>query len=210
MTMVTLVTGASSGIGREVAREMGFADDLIVTARREDRLEQVARQVEQDCRVIPADLSNDEDLARLVREAGSVDTVFNVAGANWRPLDGPAIHGNVHEMMWVNAWAPYEIILGTGPDRIGFVGSEAVRNRDAWNPFYTATKFFVTGLGRAMAEHVESVGIVHPSRVRTEMGVDEPFREKYEPGEALEPAGVASKLVDAVMRPGHTEVEMYD
>ncbi|UCG76903.1 MAG: SDR family oxidoreductase [Gemmatimonadota bacterium] len=84
-----LVTGASAGIGEAIAREMaGRGYDLVLTARRADRLEGLASQltarhgVQAD--VLPADLSRPEapaDIETALRERGlKVDVLVNNAG----------------------------------------------------------------------------------------------------------------------------------
>ena len=90
--MYALVTGASAGIGMETARYLAVKGyDLILTARREDRLEKLRGQIlekfpEREILVIPADLSKREECMRLFREccdrAGSrnIDFVVNNAG----------------------------------------------------------------------------------------------------------------------------------
>ena len=90
--MYAIVTGASAGIGLEIARCLAARGyDLIVTARRRDRLEKLRRQIrnkypERDVIVIPADLSKREECFRLYEEccaqAGSqnIDFVANNAG----------------------------------------------------------------------------------------------------------------------------------
>ena len=90
--MFALVTGASAGIGLEIARYLAVKGyDLILTARREDRLQKLRRQIlekypEREVHVIPADLSKREECTRLFEEscrlAGSqnIDFVVNNAG----------------------------------------------------------------------------------------------------------------------------------
>ncbi|MGI8946370.1 MAG: SDR family oxidoreductase [Thermoleophilaceae bacterium] len=87
-----LITGASSGIGRETALRVGEAGGtvLLVSRTRAD-LEQVARQVEQaggTAHVHPADLSELEDIDRLAAEIlaehGGVDVLINNAGRSIR------------------------------------------------------------------------------------------------------------------------------
>ena len=90
--MYALVTGASAGIGLEIARYLAVKGyDLILTARREDRLEKVRGQIldrfpDRKVLVIPADLSKREECMRLYEEscdgAGSenIDFVVNNAG----------------------------------------------------------------------------------------------------------------------------------
>lgn len=86
---VVLITGASSGIGEHLAYEYaGRGACLVLTARREDRLRQVARKARTlgspDVIVIRADVSNAEDCERIVREAvdhfGQLDHLVNNAG----------------------------------------------------------------------------------------------------------------------------------
>ena len=90
--MYALVTGASAGIGLEIARYLAVKGyDLILTARREDRLEKLRGQIlekypDRQVLVIPADLSKREECLRLFEEccdrAGSrnIDFVVNNAG----------------------------------------------------------------------------------------------------------------------------------
>ena len=90
--MDALVTGASAGIGLEIARYLAVKGyDLILTARREDRLQKARTQIldkfpDRKVLVIPADLSRREECMRLFEEscagAGSenIDFVVNNAG----------------------------------------------------------------------------------------------------------------------------------
>jgi uncharacterized protein len=84
-----LVTGASSGIGAAIARRLAARKcDLVVTARRVDRLNALAAEVGGahgvSCRVVPEDLSDPKGPARLyqrVMEGGaSIDILVNDAG----------------------------------------------------------------------------------------------------------------------------------
>ena len=90
--MYALVTGASAGIGMEIAKYLAVKGyDLILTARREDRLSKLRRQIlhkypDRKILVIPADLTKREECMRLFEEAcaqaGSqnIDFVVNNAG----------------------------------------------------------------------------------------------------------------------------------
>ena len=81
------ITGASSGIGREFARRyarLGFR--LILTARRKERLDALAAELVSQygsfCRVLPADLEQEAELARLQTELADerIDIFINNAG----------------------------------------------------------------------------------------------------------------------------------
>ena len=90
--MYALVTGASAGIGLEIAKYLAVKGyDLILTARREERLQKLRGQIlnkypDRKVLVIPADLSKREECVRLFEEccaqAGSqnIDFVVNNAG----------------------------------------------------------------------------------------------------------------------------------
>ena len=79
-----LITGASSGIGREFAykfSKMGY--ELILVARRREKLEETASGCERECIIIEADLSKEDEVLRLyeeVKEFDDLEIVVNNAG----------------------------------------------------------------------------------------------------------------------------------
>ena len=67
--MKALVTGASSGIGEEIAKELGKRGyDIILVARNEEKLKEVAKKIETNTRTIIMDLSNKENCKKLYEE----------------------------------------------------------------------------------------------------------------------------------------------
>lgn len=81
--MKALITGASSGIGRDMAAvlsEQGF--ELILVARRQERLEQVKQELKTNVKIICADLSDDAACIRLYEQVKdeSIDVLINNAG----------------------------------------------------------------------------------------------------------------------------------
>jgi len=88
---VAIVTGASSGIGTAIARQLvECGARIVITGRRQDTIEQAAERIGPDCLGLAADVSNRADMERLVaivRERfGRLDVVVaNAAvGANAR------------------------------------------------------------------------------------------------------------------------------
>jgi NAD(P)-dependent dehydrogenase (short-subunit alcohol dehydrogenase family) len=75
-----LVTGASRGIGRAIASELASAGASVVIGYRSGKDEAEALASELGARAVQADVSNAEDAARLVEEAGDLDILVNNAG----------------------------------------------------------------------------------------------------------------------------------
>ena len=81
---VAIVTGASSGLGHRFARVLAAAGARVVAAaRRADRLEALA--AECGALAVPCDLTNDDEVQRLVATAverwGRIDVLVNSAGS---------------------------------------------------------------------------------------------------------------------------------
>lgn len=77
-----VITGGSSGLGRTFARHLARRGlDLVLVARSLEGLEQAANELRGlgvDVEVFPADLGNDDDVARLAKRLGSQDSPVNV------------------------------------------------------------------------------------------------------------------------------------
>lgn len=81
--MKALITGASSGLGEQFAlqlSQMGY--DIIITARRQDRLDNIAKKIKTNVTVIKADLSKEEDVLALYDKVKdeNIDVLINNAG----------------------------------------------------------------------------------------------------------------------------------
>ena len=81
--MKALVTGASSGIGEEIAKELAKRGyDIILVARNEEKLKNVASKIKTNTRIIIIDLSNKENCKKLYEETKNedIDILINNAG----------------------------------------------------------------------------------------------------------------------------------
>jgi len=77
----SLITGASSGLGAEFARQLAArGSSLVLAARRTDRLEALAAELPVDVQVVTIDLAAPEAGQRLFEAAGPVDLLVNNAG----------------------------------------------------------------------------------------------------------------------------------
>ena len=183
--VIALVTGASSGIGeataRRIAREPGA--QLILVARREDRLRALALELGGAPMVIAADLTDADAPARIAAAVdtweGGLDLLVNNAGAAWRGAFGESGWENVRRHMELNFDAQVRLteallplLRGNAPSAIVNVASTAGRVSRANSGAYSASKFALAGWTDALhleeREHGVHVGMVLPGFVATE------------------------------------------
>ena len=81
--MKCLITGASSGIGRDIARYLSeLGHDLILVARRKDKLEELKKELKTNVEIIPMDLIKKENVYKLYEQTKekNIDILVNNAG----------------------------------------------------------------------------------------------------------------------------------
>ncbi len=85
---IVLVTGASSGIGREIAiSASAHGAEVIITGRNEARLAETKQMTNKITTILPADLTNDADIKALVKQLPDLDGVVFCAGVgDYTPL----------------------------------------------------------------------------------------------------------------------------
>jgi short-subunit dehydrogenase len=179
-----LVTGASSGIGLAFARKLaGSGHDLVVVARNEAKLKELATELRVDVEVLPADLTDPEQLAaveaRCADTTRPIDVLVNNAGAGTKglvaetPLDvlDNEVKLDVLALMRLtHAALPGMIARKSGG--IVNVASIAAFQPGPLNAVYSASKAFVLSFSEAVHEEVRSAGVhvtvVCPGATRTE------------------------------------------
>ncbi len=81
MAKRALITGASSGIGRDIAKELAVIGyDVILVARNEEKLKEIKNEIGQNASIIVMDISNRENCEVLYKQVGFVDILVNNAG----------------------------------------------------------------------------------------------------------------------------------
>lgn len=79
--MKALITGASSGIGRDIARELSKRGyDLIIVARNREKLEELKGDLTTKVEIIDMDLTSEENCKKLHEQAKDIDIIINNAG----------------------------------------------------------------------------------------------------------------------------------
>ena len=182
-----LITGASSGIGAAYAdRLAGRGFDLILVARRQDRLDSLAERLRKthgrSIEVFPADLGNAGDLARveaLIRTRQDIEILVNNAGLGALGPSASVDAKAVDTLVKVNVLALTHLSLAAVP---GF----AQRNRGTiinlgsiiaiipspGGASYSASKAYVLNFSRSMqlefAKTNVKVQVVMPGPVRSE------------------------------------------
>ena len=191
-----VITGASSGIGeataKRLAREPG--SELILVARREDRLRALAESL--PCRATPLALDLTEvDAPRRVAGRvseqldGRLGLLVNNAGASWRGSFGEVGYENVRRHMELNFDAVVRLteallpsLRSAAPSSIVNVASTAGRVARARTGSYSASKFALIGWTDALyseeRQYGVHVGMVLPGYIATEGFPATELREK--------------------------------
>lgn len=186
-----VITGASSGIGRELARRLASqARALVVVARREERLENLAAELAQahpglQVRVRPCDLADPDALALLAEELGRrsepVDVLINNAGFGHRALLHESDEATLREMIGANVTAPTVLTRRVLPgmlerNRGGIlnIGSILALMHRRGSVAYVGTKHYLAGFSDSLRAEVAGTGVVvtevRPGPVATEFG----------------------------------------
>lgn len=188
---VTIITGASSGIGRESA--LLFAKEgatVIAVARRKERLDELAKQSEEFAgRIVAyeADVSDKAQVEALIdyaiKEFGQLDVLFNNAGIMDEMLPMAEVTDEVFENVFkVNVYGPMyamrkalEPMLKQGSGVIINTASIAGIRGSRAGASYTASKHAVVGMTKNTAYMYGDQGIrcnaICPGGVETEVGV---------------------------------------
>jgi uncharacterized protein len=182
VSQVALVTGASSGIGREFARELSARGyDVVLVARRRERLEELANELGGTAHVIACDLAREPGaLAGKVAELGvEVDVLVNNAGFGTagRFLEAdPDRHSQLVRLnceavvTLAHAFLPGMVERGRGG--IINIASTAGFQPLPYEAVYSASKAFARTFSDALRQELRGTGVrvlaVHPGPVPTE------------------------------------------
>ena len=183
--MIVLITGASAGIGEATARRMAAepSTELVLVARRGDRLARLAEELPCPVTYIAVDLTAEDApaqvLAHVQEHHGRLDLLVNNAGAAWRGTFAETGFENVQRHIELNFYAVVRLteallplLHASAPSAIVNIASTAGRVARAGSGAYSASKFALAGWSDALyaeeREHGVHVGLVLPGFVETE------------------------------------------
>ena len=217
---VLLITGASTGIGAETARQAAEAGyRLVLGARSEEKLIKLAAELGGEDRALPAvcDVTDWDDVQELAAAAtarfGRLDAVFANAGhgaargylksspEEWRSMVLTNVYGVA---LTIRATLP--TLLEAGSGHYVITGSVAGR-RHLPGSLYSATKWAVGAIAESLRQEIRQVHENHGIRVTLiEPGMtDTPFFDNR-PENALEPGDIARAVIFALEQPERADV----
>ncbi|RFZ84692.1 SDR family NAD(P)-dependent oxidoreductase [Mucilaginibacter terrenus] len=184
-----LVTGASSGLGQEMARQLAvkYSANLIIAARRKDKLEELKTELEQtgiSVKVMTADLSVHDDVVRLIDDCLADGKLY---GAILNA--GITYFGRHSELPWEQA----ETIVKTNVSSVAYMTTRLVAHFEKtkaeggvmivssmaalfpvpYQAIYSASKAFILAFANALSAEIQnpalSLTVYAPGGIATEM-----------------------------------------
>ena len=216
-----LVTGASSGLGREIARDLALRHgaNLILVARRQERLQGLRQELEQSARiqakVVAADLARAEDVERMFHAATDDAEVYAVV------LNAGVTHfGHHRDLSWegfqalldtnvtstvrlVSRFVPYLIERDQGGGLM-LVTSLTGLVPTPYQTAYSASKAFLTTFGQGLYHELsgENVSLTTfaPGGITTEMSIENGLQDAFGDSLQMMDAAVCARAaVDAMV-----------
>ncbi|MBN2417546.1 SDR family NAD(P)-dependent oxidoreductase [bacterium] len=232
-TKTAVVTGASSGIGAALARELARAGcNIVIFGRRKERLEALRKELEDTCgvRVLPfsVDIRNERKMASSIESAantlGTIDLVFANAGftipgacEQLHPDDYRTIFDTNFCGMLNTLYPAFPHLKQSGGVLVivgSILGEFGIMERSA----YVATKFALRGFYESVRYELKEAGIrcllAEPGFVRTELrymdkkgnrleALTDTAKKKTSHGIAVSPEAVAAAIVRAIPSRGY-------
>ncbi|MBI3135548.1 MAG: SDR family oxidoreductase [Bacteroidetes bacterium] len=208
---VYIVTGGSSGIGKEIAHQLikNFAT-VVITGRDKEKLKQVAKEI--NAIYYHADVTNDEQINALfnytLRKFGRLDGIINNAGiGDFGPVE-EVTRERFRSVFEVNV---YGAALMTARAAVHFkkmkrgnivnIASTASLKGFKNGTIYAASKFALRGMSQCWQEELRPFNIrviqVNPSEVLTAFGTEDRVEKEPQP-KKLTPDEIAHVVINAL------------
>ncbi|MFW0783761.1 SDR family oxidoreductase [Gordonia sp. CPCC 206044] len=212
-----LITGASRGLGAEIARQLAPTHDLLLGGRPSAELDRLATELD-GASTFAVELTDYDEVEAAVEAISSLDVLVHSAGVgtSLEPVADTTVE-EWHHVLEVNLVAAAELTrlllpaLRDAAGHVVFINSGAGRRANpGWAP-YAASKFGLRALADALRAEETSLRVtsVFPGRIDTDMQRDIVAIEgrAYDPSAFLSPATVATSVVQAIATPADAHPE---
>ena len=221
-----LITGASSGIGKETALLFAKEGALVVlTARNIDKLKEVENEIKNNngkAESYSMDITDRNQvytvISQVIKDNGRIDILVNSAGiVKWSSIEDTS-YEDFDEQVKFNLTGSFNTIKETAPimikqksGNIVNIITSTVKKTKSGRVAYAASKYGQAGLSNAVHEDLKDKGIsvvaVYPSKTNPPihdpyMSKDDPQREKM-----LKPEKVAEVVLEAALIPTEKDVK---
>jgi NADP-dependent 3-hydroxy acid dehydrogenase YdfG len=223
---VSIVTGASSGIGRAIALALGTLGGTIALVGRDARrLKEVTELVRirgARAEAYEADLGIDADILRVANavrnDFGGADVLIHSAGIFRMGSIADAPLADIDLLYRTNVRAPYALtqvllpLIAKRQGQIVFINSSAGLSSRASVGAYAASKHALKAIADALRAEVNAAGVrvitVYPGRTATpqQQSIHEQEGKRYQSDRLLQPEDVASAVLSALAMPRTAEV----
>ena len=204
---VALVTGGGTGIGKAIAQAMHKEGaKIIIVGRKEEILKEAQAELGSDVEMMTCDVTQEDQVKKvyenIMSNHGKIDILINNAGMAAKAKSYEMSYDLWKKVVDVNlngaflcAREAMKIMVNQKSGRIINIGSISGQMSRPENAPYTATKFAIEGLTRALAldgrDHGVAVSVIHPGNAATNIWKG---REKISEREGLIPLEDLGKL----------------
>lgn len=214
-----VVTGGSAGIGKAIIERLSGPDVTLVSLSRDEAKGQAAAKA-LNCRFIACDVSDyasvDRAIAQVIKDCGPIEAVVNDAGL-W--IEGPLDDNQperMRDVILTNTLGVLNVshavvpgMKAAGRGTIINISSSAGLTAKPERVVYDASKWGVTGLGRALQLELAPFGIrvttIYPSTTETGLfdnaGNPKPFNHALEPDDVAQAVEFVLKLDPGICIP---------
>jgi len=204
---IALVTGGGTGIGKAIAKAMlAEGAKVIIVGRKEEILKEAQAELGSDIEIMSCDVTQEDQVIKvyenIMSNHGKIDILINNAGMAAKAKSYEMSYDLWKKVVDVNlngaflcAREAMKIMVNQKSGRIINIGSISGQMSRPENAPYTATKFAIEGLTRALAldgrDHGVAVSVIHPGNAATNIWKG---REEISEREGLIPLEDLGKL----------------
>ena len=204
---IALVTGGGTGIGKAIAHAMhAEGATIIIVGRKEEVLKEAQAELGSDVEIMSCDVTQEDQVKKvfenIISNHGRLDILINNAGMAAKAKSYEMSYDLWKKVVDVNLNGAFlcardamKIMVNQKSGRIINIGSISGQMSRPENAPYTATKFAIEGLTRALAldgrDHGVAVSVIHPGNAATNIWKG---REEVSEREGLIPLEDLGKL----------------